>query len=208
MKTNNMLYLASSSQSRQLLLKESHIPFQLIKQDADESQCDWGLSLQEIVQHIARFKMQHAIIPEGKYDGQESFVLTADTLSQDMDGTIHGKPVDRQDAIAKIKSARAGARLCTAFCLDKKIWRDGAWHQAQRIEKAVFANYEFVIPDAWIDTYLTVVDAMHCSNAIAVEGFGWQFLRTVHGSYTTIMGLPMFEVREALQEIGFFEQSK
>ena len=45
---------------------------------------------------------------------------------------------------------------------------------------------------------------MQASNAIAIEGCGGQFLQWVRGSYTTIVGLPMFELREALEEIGFY----
>jgi septum formation protein len=204
MKSNYILLLASSSKSRQLLLKESKIPFQLVAQDADESQYDRQFSLQQVVEHIARFKMDHAILPKGQKEGDLCFVLTADTLSQDLNGVIHGKPADRADAIAKIKAARNGAKLCTAFCLDKKVWRNNAWHIATRIERAVFAEYTFIISDEWIDNYLNNVAFHGCSNAIAVEGYGWQFLKEVHGSYTSIMGLPVYEVREALEEIGFF----
>ena len=205
MKTKNILLLASSSSSRQLLLREARIPFQLITQDADESKCDWSLSLEEIVVGIARYKMEHAIVPDGRKQGDVCFVLTSDTLSQDMGGTIHGKPVNRADAIEKIRAARNGARLCTASCLDKKVWHDNAWHLERRIERTVFAEYSFMVPDEWMDAYLKAVNTAACSNAIAVEGYGWQFLKDVRGSYTSIMGLPVFEVREALQEIGFFE---
>ncbi len=205
MKSSYTLFLASSSQSRQLLLKESKIPFQLVRQDADESQYDRELSLQGVVEHIAQFKMDHAILPAGNKEGDICFVLTADTLSQDLDGTIHGKPADRADAIEKIKAARRGAKLCTAFCLDRKVWRNNTWQIDKRIERSVFAEYTFVIPDAWIENYLNNVAFQGCSNAIAVEGYGWQFLKEVRGSYTSIMGLPVFEVREALEEIGFFQ---
>jgi predicted house-cleaning NTP pyrophosphatase (Maf/HAM1 superfamily) len=36
-----------------------------------------------------------------------------------------------------------------------------------------------------------------------IEDFGENFLKSVNGSYTTILGLPMFELRRALKEIGF-----
>lgn len=201
--TNNTLLVGSKSPSRQMLLRSAQIPFVLIEQDVDETLCDWALPLPEIVVHIARFKMEHVQLPVG-HDGQVCFVLTADTLSQDKNGTVQGKPADRNDAIAKIKSARVGSHLCTAFCLDKKIWRNGKWELVERIEHVAHAEYLFDIPDEWIDIYLEKSIALNAAGAIAVEEFGAQFLQLVHGSYSGIIGLPLFELREALEKLGFF----
>ena len=197
------LYLASQSPSRQQLLREANIPFQLLKQTADEAACDWGLPLDQLVASIALHKMESVDLSELD-KGSEFFVLTADTLSQDENGTIQGKPKDRADAIEKIKQARDGTRTDTGFCLDKKVWRDGAWKVIERIEQVVHAHYKFSIPDEWIEIYLETSIGLHCSNAIAVEGYGAQFLKEVQGSYTTIVGLPMYELRQELQKVGFF----
>src|SRR6266702_4570522 len=97
----NILHFGSKSQSRRMLLEESQIPFVTINQDADESQCDWGLPLPQLVLSIALYKMQHVILADGMHEGEVCFVLTADTMSHDNMGVIHGKPVDRADAIAK-----------------------------------------------------------------------------------------------------------
>lgn len=197
------LWLGSKSPSRQKLLTEAKIPFMLLNQDADETACDWALPLEKVVESIALHKMEHVVIPQGK-EGQVAFVLTADTLSQDNEGIIHGKPEDRADAIAKIKAARKGSRLVTAFCLDKKIYKNGKWEVQKRIVKCVHAEYAFVIPDQWIDIYIDNSSALSVSNAIAIEEFGAPFLKTIHGSYSTVVGLPMYELREALEEVGFF----
>lgn len=206
--TSYILFLGSKSQSRQQLLSEAKIPFSLVSQDANETACDWTLPLVQLVEQIALYKMQHVQLPAGKKEGEYCFVLTADTLSQDTDGKINGKPVDTTDAIEKIKAARAGSRLCTSFCLDKRTWHSGAWVIDKRIQKVVLSEYIFNIPDTWIDLYLKNSLGLSASNAIAVEGFGAQFLQIVHGSYTTIVGLPMYELRQALEEFGFFNQSQ
>jgi len=202
---NHILWLGSKSPSRQQLLKEAQIPFTLVAQDADETQCDWALPLPQVVQDIAQHKMAHLILPPGTAEGQICFVLTGDTLSQSLDGTVQGKPENRADAIAKIKDARAGARLCSAFCLEKKVWQNGAWHVQQRIEKVVASEYVFNIPDEWIEIYLERSIGLQTAGAVAVEGYGAQFLEVVHGSYSAIVGLPMFELRCALAAIGFFD---
>lgn len=198
-----ILLLGSKSVSRKKLLAESKIPFTVIEQEADETACDWGLPLAQLVESIARHKMEHVIMPAGN-EGDIAFVLTADTLSQDLDGTIQGKPLDRVDAINKIRSARQGARLMTAFCLERKKFNAGVWHTEQRIMRCVGGQYIFAIPDAWIEAYLKNSMALQCAHAIAIEDYGMQFLKSVNGSYSAIVGLPMFELREALTEIGFF----
>lgn len=201
----HILYLASKSISRQQLLKEAKIPFKLLSQSADEQACDWGLPLDKLVASIALHKMNQVLLPVGKQQ-EIIFVLTADTLSQDKDGAIQGKPKDKKDAIAKIKKARHGTRLCTAFYLDKKQFRQGKWHLLERVHQVIAAEYHFVVPDAWIDRYLQNTISLEVSNAIAIEVYGTQFLKEVRGSYSTIVGLPMFEVREALEKLGFFRE--
>ena len=56
---NNLLLLASKSQSRQKLLEESKIQFRLIEQNLDESKFDFSLPLQKLVETIATQKMDH-----------------------------------------------------------------------------------------------------------------------------------------------------
>ncbi len=201
-KKTKMLYLGSTSQSRQMLLNEARIPFTLVEQSADETQCDWGLSLQQVVENIALYKMDHVRLPEAKEE-DICFVLTADTLTENKFGEIEGKPVDRADAIKKLKSARNGVRTGTAFCLDRRIYKDNAWLVDVRIRQFVDATNCFNVPDNAIDFYLDNVPVVGAC-AIAIEGFGGQFLKEIDGSYTAVVGLPMYELREALIKLGFF----
>jgi len=199
----NILYLGSKSKSRYRLLQEAQINFTVIGQDADETKCELQPSLQATVENIALYKMDHVALPEGQ-EGDICFVLTADTLTQHKNGSLVGKPKDKGDAIAMIKNARHGAKVGTAFCLDRKVWRDNSWTVFKRIQGYIDAEYELNIPDEWIDIYFGKSLGKISSGAIAIEGYGAQFLENVHGSHSTIVGLPMYEVREALQEIGFF----
>jgi len=201
----NVLLLGSSSQSRQRLLSEANIPFVMIGHTADETACDWGLPLQKLVESIALSKMEHVVLPQGE-EGQQCFVLTADTLSQDIYGNITGKPIDREDARQKIKDSRGRTYTGTAFCLDKRIYRAGAWQVEHRIVRFVGAHCQFIVPDNWVENYLENSLGMQASGAIAIEEYGGLFLKEVQGSYTTIVGLPLFELREALSEVGFFAQ--
>ena len=73
---------------------------------------------------------------------------------------------------------------------------------------SLHADYVFEVPEEWIDIYLEKSVGLRASGAIAIEDFGEQFLKSVSGSYSAIVGLPMFELREALSQLGFFEWLK
>jgi septum formation protein len=188
-----------------MLLDDAKISYVLAVMDADETACDWSQPLRKVVESIALFKMEHVILPPGKSDNEICFVLTADTLSQDAHGTISGKPKDRDDAILKLKAARDGIVTGTAFCLEKKVWRNGKWQIDRKNLGYAQAEYEFLVPNDKIDVYLGHTNTLG-SQAIAVESYGAQFLKSVRGSYTAIVGLPLYELRVALEEMNFFNQ--
>lgn len=199
----NTLFLGSKSSSRQKLLAAAGIPFILVPQDADETFCDWNLPIEQTVKRIALYKMDHVILPSGS-DGDTCFVLTADTLSCDTQGALLGKPVDQQDAIRMIKASRSGGLTVTAFCLDQKNWSNNSWHCQKRITDCVASECIFDVPDSWLETYLAQPFIYSSAGAIFVEDFGAQFVKEIRGSYSTIQGLPMYELRQALTAIGFY----
>lgn len=201
----NILLLGSKSTGRQNLLREARIPFQLVTQDANEQECDWTLSLDQTTANIARHKMNHVLLPSGSAQGQICFVLTADTLSCDINGNLHGKPIDEKDARRMIALLKEGTRVGTAFCVERKQWDGNKWAKQERVEQFVEGFCIIDISDAAFTQYIHYVpDYLQYSAAIDIQGFGAQFVKSINGSYTTIIGLPMYELRQALQKIGFF----
>jgi len=201
MKYSAPLFLASSSQTRQWLLSQAHIPFSTIRQVANEHECDWNQEPSLVASTITRIKMEHIELPEGS---QRCFVLTADTVCVDSQGSIHGKPQDQADAIRMLKLFRAGSHVVTAFCLDKKQFVNGTWITENRIEEVVTAKVTFSIPDEWLEEYLHNTVAQECAGGMMIEGYGSQFVRSIEGSYSAILGLPLCELRIALTQMGFF----
>lgn len=200
------LFLASKSVSRRALLKNAGIPFIVILQDADEQACDWTLPLPELVSTIARSKMRCAIIPKGKRKDEYCFVVTADTLVKDNNGTIHGKPVDRSDAVKKLQITRDGVTCCTAVCIEKNRWQGTSWVQVASRELVVTSSYVFNVPDDQIDEYLRRESlALQAAGAHCIESFGINFFQSINGSFSSCLGLPLFELRKVLKELGFFE---
>lgn len=184
---------------------QAHIPFKLIAQDADESQCDYGLPFVQLLESIAVHKMNHVLMPSGVHD-ENAFVLTVDTMIQDGHGMVYGKPENKATAFKCIQALRDNPGVVgTAFCLDKKKFQHGTWHVTERIIRYVDATFVLDIPDHWIEIYLEQFpDFINIAGALSIEGFGAQFLKTLNGSYGTALGLPLYELREILESLGFF----
>ncbi len=200
----NILYLASQSSSRKKLLTQMEIPFKVFVQSADEQACDWTLPLEQLVRSIALHKMKSLDV--SLLDTYRNvWILTADTLGQDSDGQIYGKPADFDDAIKQIKSQRdKWVRVATSFCLERKSYQEDAWKTEKQIIKTVVSEIFFSIPDDEIEAYIHATHALECAGSITIEGFGGQYLKAVKGSYSSVIGLPLYEVRQALRELEFF----
>lgn len=202
--TKSLLYLASKSRSRRLLLEQARIPFQLLEQSADEAQCDWSQELATVVSSIARHKMEHVIMPQG-HEGQVIFVITADTLNSDAKGQIFGKPADSEDAKRMIKAQTGFARIATGFCVRKSEYLNGAWRELDRREGCVVSECVLEVPDSWFERFLEAEPQLVTfAGALAVDGYASQFVQSINGSYTGILGLPLYEVRQALEQLCFF----
>lgn len=195
------LLLASASHSRKKLLDVACIPYDIIQQDADEFSLDWSQPTPLLVKNLAELKMDHAVLPTAESQ-HEIYVVTADTLCHD--GVTLGKPKTREEAVRMIRDARTGILISTGFCLDKKRADNHKWTTIERISQTVTARCTIDIPEKFINYYLTHVDVFSIAGAIAIEGLGSLFVKEIRGSYTTIIGLPLFELSAALDKLGFF----
>lgn len=203
------LHLASASLSRKKLLTDAGIPFVVIEHDANEDLCDKAQPLHELVQQVALLKMAHVRMP---VKGTKAFVLTADTLCLDVHGCVQGKPVNYEHACAMIRAFRDGvASTGTGFCIEYREHDGFCWHTQRQIVGYACAEYVINIPDDQINTYFAKLKDqdglvyLNLAGAFSITGYGAQFLKELNGSYSTIVGLPMYQVRQALDEIGFFK---
>lgn len=156
--------------------------------------------------------MQHAGIPRGRHEGEICFVVTADSMGQLYDGRVVGKPSGYQELRDYLRAYHHGTTTGTAVCIERRIWRHGAWHTEEAAVGYAQATYRFVVPESWIDRYIDAVqrldhlDLLQVSGGVSVEGYGAQFLTDIVGDYTAIVGLPMVSVREMLTSLGFWQQ--
>lgn len=201
----DILYLGSQSKIRQRLLKTAGIKFKVLQHQSDECGVELEKDFGKYVLGIAKHKMESLSLPKVEDCKKNTiFVLTADTLTK-VDRHILGKPEDIDDARRMLKLMfNKSTEVLTGVCLEKKVWNDGKW--TTDVVKLWVSNaiIEFWVDEENYDNYFKKLpEAMLSCGAGRIEEFGQNFLKSVNGSYTTILGLPMFELRQVLKEIGF-----
>ena len=168
----NILYLGSQSSGRQRLLDLADIPYKVVSHTSDECGVRQSSNFADYVLAIAKHKMEHIQLPDGRTEA--IFALTADTLMHiSKTKEILGKPRDKEHAKEMIRSYRDETiELITACCLDKKEYRDGAWHTIESKHWTTPATLEFSIPEELIDLYLKKMPhAMKACGAGIIEDF-------------------------------------
>lgn len=209
MASPHILYLGSQSSSRRQLLEWAGLPFTTLTHNCDEKSIAFNGDPEEHVIAIARGKMANLELPCAQTIGAKIFVLTADTLIfTTHSGQILGKPEDKADAIRILQILqKEPALVVTGSSLVVYEWNgaESAWKMTHEKNWATGATVEFIVDDHSMEWYFEQMpEAMHGCGAGILEKYGQGFLKAINGSYSAVLGLPLFELRQELQNLGFF----
>ncbi len=185
------LHLASASPRRSELLRQLRLSFDITPADIDETPHD-GEAPEAYVARVAREKAHAAWETLGAPDAP---VLAADTAVV-LDGRILGKPADEADAM-RMLTALSGRRheVLTAISV-----RDDA-----REEVAVSRTEVAFRPlrPAEIAGYWRTGEPAGKAGGYAIQGLGALFVEEIRGSYSGVVGLPLFETAQLLARFGY-----
>jgi septum formation protein len=182
------LVLGSASPRRAELLARLGLAFTQASADIDET----PLPGEDPRAYVARMAREKAAALRGT--GVQDLLLTADTTVV-IDGDSLGKPVAGSDARAMLRrlSGRRHA-VWTAICCSTPEHRE---------ERCVATEVEFmVLPEALIDAYLDTSEPWDKAGAYALQGAAGSFVRSISGSVSNVIGLPLVETRELLALFG------
>ena len=134
-------------------------------------------------------------------------ILTADTIVV-VDEAVLGKPDSREDAAALLRrlSGRSHAVL-TAVALTRPAPNQrndqqlDQQHDQQALVQASRVRFA-VLDDAAIERYINTGEPMDKAGAYGIQGFAATFVQHLEGSYSGVMGLPLFETAGLLQKNG------
>lgn len=189
-----MLWLASQSPRRRELLAQIGVVFETIDVDVPEVR-GAGESPQGYVERVAREKARAGREAAICRD-PDAVVLGADTEVV-LDDRVFGKPRDADEAAAMLRalSGRTHGVISVVCCASAK---------GERIATCVSA-VTFAEPDAvQIERYVATGEPFGKAGGYAIQGRAAAFVAHLSGSYSGVMGLPLFETARLLREAGIW----
>jgi len=182
------IVLLSKSPRRSQLLREAGFNFEVKTKDVDESYPD-TLETGKIAEYISQKKAAAG----DEYISNNNCLLTADTIVVFND-KVYEKPVDKSDAIRILKTLSGQ----THTVITGVTIRD---HEKQ-ISFSDHSNVTFdKLSDEEIEYYLETCKPYDKAGAYGIqEWIGHCKILKMEGSYTNIMGLPVYRVYEVLRD--------
>jgi septum formation protein len=190
--SNPLIYLASASPRRSALLAQIAVEHRVQPVSVDESAFAAELP-GEYVQRLAVLKAQTLWL---KLAGAERHpVLGADTAVV-LDGEILGKPADEQECLRTL--GLLAGRTHQVFTAVALCAPNGC-HTRLSVSEVTFRK----LASEEMRNYWRTGEPADKAGGYAVQGLAALFIERIAGSYSAIMGLPLFETGELLAAIGW-----
>lgn len=197
---SEFIYLASQSPRRRQLLEQLGVRHELLLPGADEDAEALEVVLHNeapaaYVKRVTQLKLDAALTRLKHRGLPVAPVLCSDTTVA-LGRTIYGKPADAADATRMLTElSNKTHRVLTAVAL-------GTVRKRQQVvceSRVTFAE----MSARQIQAYVASREPMGKAGAYAVQGRAAAFISHMSGSYSGIMGLPMFETAQLLRSFGF-----
>ncbi len=184
------ILLASASPRRRELLDQIGVPYRVRPADIDES----PLPGEEPGPYTLRIAAEKVRAGAGERRPGE-IVLAADTAVV-VGNRMLGKPNDEDEAFLMLRNlSSATHQVFTAVSVMDAI---GVVASSLKVSEVEFAE----MADDWIRAYIATGEPMDKAGAYGIQGWAGAQIRTVRGSYSSIMGLPLFETAALLGNAG------
>jgi len=192
---NTPLVLASASPARLATLRSAGIEPRVVVSGVDESVVDEP-DPAVLASRLAELKADAVVdrLREGPpYDG---LVLGCDSVLE-LDGRIHGKPLDAEEARRRWRAMRGKAGvLHTGHCLR-------APHLDRRIVRSAATVVHFAaLTDDEVDAYVATGEPLAVAGAFTVDGLGGAFVERIEGDHHNVVGVSLPLLRAMCAELG------
>lgn len=186
-----MIYLASQSPRRRELLRQIGIQFQTVHADIDET----PLQNEAPVDYVIRMAREKALSAAVKH--LDKPLLAADTTVV-CKNNILGKPQDQQHFL-KMMNCLSGNihQVITAIAVMQGS-DPGSLVTATSVSTVRFRD----LTASEIQTYWQSGEPADKAGGYAIQGMAAAFISEIQGSYSGIMGLPLFETAELLKKFA------
>jgi septum formation protein len=190
-----MLHLASQSPRRRQLLEQIGVPFAVLEVEVAEQRAAEE-SPHDYVSRVARDKARAGWARLSRAD--DVVVLGADTEVV-LDDEVFGKPRDADAAAAMLR--RLSGRTHAVISV---VWLVGATREqcGMCVSQVRFAPLD----EPTIAAYVATGEPFGKAGAYAIQGRGAILVEHLRGSYSGVMGLPVFETARLLREFGVMQE--
>ena len=202
---SDFIYLASQSPRRSQLLSQLGVRHEVLlpeaSEDAESLEVVHGNEApKRYVQRVTALKLEAALARLQRLGLPPAPVLCSDTTVA-LGGTIYGKPANPEDAKRMLRELSGHShRVLTAVAI-------GDAHRSVSVCSMSQVRFS-QLTEAQIATYVATDEPMGKAGAYAVQGRAAAFIAHISGSYSGIMGLPLFETAGALKSLRFDVLSK
>jgi septum formation protein len=182
------LFLASQSPRRQELLNQLGVRFAVRSQDVPETRLP-GESPENFVQRLAVEKADnlYQTLPLT----EQRPVLGADTVVVS-DGEILGKPVSQENAMAMLQQLSGRThQVMTGVAVVSR-------HQSVCVNVSEVTFRQLSLEE--IEAYWNTGEPVDKAGAYAIQGYAAAFIKGLAGSYSGVMGLPLYETAQLLAQ--------
>ena len=182
-----VLHLASSSPRRREILAALQLEISVVKVDVDETQSA-GETPTDMVLRLAIAKVEAAVVNTG------NLVLGADTAVV-IDGRALGKPADEADCLAMLDALSGrGHKVLTGVALRGPNGMSTALSETDVYFREISRDEALA--------YWQSGEPHDKAGAYAIQGLGGVFVERIEGSYSGVVGLPVFETVVLLRKAG------
>lgn len=197
---NRSIILASASPRRKQLLESAGIVATVEVADIDESHGDG----EKAADYVARMAYQKAEAVVRRHLSDKStdksvgldVVVAADTIVV-VDGVILGKPASRDEAFSMLKRLVSRRHdVMTAVAIADLAGRAPKWQRFVVTTHVEFGD----VDDARLWAYIDSGEPMDKAGAYGIQSGAASFVRCIEGSYTNVVGLPLYETVSALAD--------
>jgi septum formation protein len=194
-----LVYLASQSPRRQQLLQQISVPFEVllphdtVAAEALEKVLPGETPL-NYVQRVTKLKLQMAKLEMKRLALPEHPILCADTTVA-WGTKILGKPQDASQAhemLRLLSGQKHQVLTAIAVAHGRKTFRAVSRSKVQFDE----------LSESDIAAYVASQEPMGKAGAYGIQGLASGFIRSIQGSYSGIMGLPLYETCKILRQIS------
>ena len=201
MNNHSFIYLASQSPRRQELLKQLGVQFEMLlpSPKEDSESIEIPLPHEKARDYVERVTLAKSTAALQRWKVRElpwAPILCADTtvsLPDDPAGEILGKPADALDAdrILTMLSGKVHEVLTAVAITPAPEIKPLCIVQVSKVQFAALSEQD-------IATYIASGEPFGKAGAYGIQGLGGSLIPCIEGSYSGIMGLPLYETRELL----------